>query len=71
VKAAKGGNKSLTGGTNGSTFGPFAVHLRSSPYAAWLEEQSEAARETIALRVVHESEEPPKQIVLLDGGRFE
>jgi hypothetical protein len=40
-------------------------------YAAWLEEQSEAARETIALRVVHEPEEPPKQILLLDGGRIE
>ena len=57
--------------TNDSAFGPFAVHLRSSPYAAWLEEQSEAARETIALRVAHESEEPPKQILFLGGGRFE
>jgi hypothetical protein len=45
--------------------------LQSSLYAAWLEELSEAARETIALRVVHESEEPPKQILLLDGGAGE
>jgi hypothetical protein len=45
--------------------------LRYFPYAAWPEEQSKAARETIALLVVHESEERPKQILFRDGGRFE